>query len=148
VTQILTQDRATRIITPFYDLFRSDKRNWDAGFDVLADDWKSYFNNDEFLNKTDTRSFLNNLFELIPDINVDICQLFVNGDFVAVRSALTGTPNDTFMGVTYSGKSFNIMTIDLLQIQRDKITVLFHSENWATAIDQLTAATSETPINI
>ena len=64
---------------------------------VLADDWRSYYNNDGYLSKEHTTTFLRRLFNLIPDIDVEIRQLFVNGEFVTVRSALTGTPSDTFM---------------------------------------------------
>lgn len=146
--QPMTAEEAKEIITPFYDLFRAEKRDWDKGFAVLADDWKSYFNNEEYLGKSDTREFLGRLFNLIPDINVDIQQLFVNGEYVAVRSALTGTPNDDFMGVPYGGKSFNIMTIDILQLRDGKVIALYHSENWATAIEQLSDTSGEGPINV
>jgi len=144
----LDEHAARRIITPFYDLFSAKRRDFDKGLAVLADDWRSYYNNDDYLSKEHTTTFLRSLFNLIPDIDVEIRQLFVNGEFVTVRSALTGTPSDTFMGVPYGGRSFNIMTIDIHQIRDSKIVALYHAENWATAIEQLSATSGDDPIRV
>ncbi|MEN3306210.1 MAG: hypothetical protein V7603_2412 [Micromonosporaceae bacterium] len=133
----MDQTEARSLIGPFYDLFRSDRRDWDKGFGVLADDWKSYYTNDLYRTKADTRPYIEGLFEVVPDMNVEIRQVAVDGPVIAVRSELSGTPKTDFM-VPYSGNSFSIMTIDLHQVGADgRIATLHHLEDWGTAIKQL-----------
>lgn len=132
----ITRDEAFEIITPFYNLFRHNQRDWDKGFGILADDWKSYYTNNDFRTKEDTKPYLSGLFEIVPDIYVDIKEFHVIDNVVAVRSELTGTPVKEFM-VPYSGQKFSIMTIDLNKIENGKIKELYHLEDWGTAIRQL-----------
>jgi predicted ester cyclase len=128
---------AQTLIEPFYDLFRSKQRDWDAGFAVLAEDWKSYYTNGAYRTKADTRPYIQGLFEQVPDINVEILDLVVDGPKIAVRSELSGTPVGDFM-VPHTGRSFSIMTIDIHQVGSDgRLAVLHHSEDWGTAIRQL-----------
>ena len=44
----MTHEQALALIEPFYNLFRSDKRDWEKGFASLTDDWKSWDGNDTF----------------------------------------------------------------------------------------------------
>lgn len=137
MSQHLTAERALEIITPFYNLFRADKRDWEAGFASLTDDWKSYDGNDTFRGKEQTRGFLEGLFAAVPDINVVNLHVMVQGDWVAVRSELTGTPSGDFFGVPHTGRSFHIMACDFNRIEGNQVAELFHCENWAIAIAQL-----------
>lgn len=132
----LTNDQARALIEPFYDLFRSKKRDWDKGMAVLDDNWKAYFTNSNFRGKTDTRKFLQGFFDLIPDINVEIKDLNVDGDTISVRSELSGTPAKDFL-VPYSGRSFHIMTVDINRVRNGKLVELYHCEDWETARKQL-----------
>lgn len=132
----MDHDEARALIEPFYDLFRSTKRDWDAGLGVLTEDWRSYYTNDDWRSKTDTRPYLEGLFEIVPDIEVEMLQWQVDGDIISVRSELSGTPVKEFM-VPYSGKRFSIMTIDLHKVRDGKLCTLWHLEDWGTAIRQL-----------
>ncbi len=132
----LTHKKARKLIEPFYDLFRAEKRDWEKGMAVLADDWKAYYTNDKFRTKKDTRGFLDGLFNLVPDINVEIIEFFIDGDVISVRSELTGTPAGDFL-VQHSGRKFSIMTIDIHKVKDGKIVELYHAEDWQTAIRQL-----------
>lgn len=128
---------ATHLIEPFYDLFRSKRRDWDAGFAVLAEDWRSYYTNGRWRSKADTRPYIEGLFDLVPDINVEILHVAVDGRHIAVRSELSGTPAGDFM-VPHTGRSFSIMTIDIHEAGDDgRLAVLHHAEDWGTAIRQL-----------
>lgn len=138
----MTHEEARAIIEPFYDLFRSDKRDWEKGFDVLDDNWKSFYTNSAYRTKANTRPYIEGLFDIVPDINVDIKQMFVDGDTITVRSELTGTPQREFM-VPYSGNKFSIMTIDIHKVADGKIAELYHLEDWGTAINQLSGKTAE-----
>lgn len=133
----LTNDQALEIITPFYNLFRADKRDWEAGFDSLADDWRSYDGNETYRGKAETRGFLEGLFSIVPDINVVNLHVMVQGDWIAVRSELTGTPVKEFFGVPAEGRRFHIMACDFNRVENGKLVELFHCENWAIAVAQL-----------
>ena len=133
----ITHEEALALIEPFYNLFRADKRDWEKGFASLADDWKSYDGNDTYRNKADTRGFLEGLFSQVPDINVENLQVMVEGDWIAVRSELTGTPSGEFFGVPHAGRSFHIMAIDFNRHKDGKLVELYHDENWLIAIAQL-----------
>jgi len=132
----MTKEEAMAIIEPFYNLFRANKRDWDKAMSILSDDWRAYYTNTEYRSRTDTRPYLQGLFDLVPDINVDIKQIIIDGDSIAVRSELSGTPNADFL-VPYSGNYFSIMTIDINIIKDGKIDRLYHAEDWGTAIKQL-----------
>lgn len=135
---------ARSLIEPFYDLFRSKERDWDKGFAVLAEDWRSYYTNDLYRTKAETRPYVEGLFDIVPDINVEINEVTVDGPVIAVRSELSGTPTRDFM-VPYSGRSFSIMTIDLHRVDDDgRLGTLHHLEDWGTAIQQLGGATAAT----
>ncbi len=135
----MTKEQALQIIEPFYNLFRTDKRDWDKGFDSLADDWKSYDGNQTHRTKEQTRAYLEGLFASVPDINVTNLQVQVDGDWICVRSELTGTPvGEQFLGEPVTGRPFHIMAIDFNRIDENgKLLELYHCENWAIAIMQI-----------
>ena len=133
----MTHEEALKIIEPFYNLFRADKRDWEKGMACLSDDWKSYDGNFTYRNKADTRVFLEHLFAGVPNINVVNLQVAVEGDWIAVRSEITGTPSGEFFGVPHSGRSFGIMAVDFNHYKDGKLTELYHCENWAIAVAQL-----------
>ncbi|OEH93836.1 ester cyclase [Bacillus solimangrovi] len=132
----LTRNQAREIIQPFYNLFCEDKRDWEKGFAVLDNNWKGYFTNNEWRGKRETREFLQEFFEHIPDIQVRIIEVLADGNSIAVRSELKGTPKSDFL-VPYSGRSFSIMTLDIHRVRNGKIIELFHCEDWETAAHQL-----------
>lgn len=134
----MTHEEALAIITPFYNLFRHDKRDWDAGFDSLTEDWLSWDGKDTWRGKQPTREFLQGYFDLIPDIQVTNLQLIVQGDWIAVRSELTGTPRGPFLGVPHTGRSFAVMAMDFNRVRDGKLCELHHCENWGIAVMQLT----------
>lgn len=138
----MTNEEALEVLTPFYDLFRHDKRNWEKGFEVLDDHWKSYYTNDKFRTKEETRPYIQGLFEIVPNIQVEILNLQMAANTAVVRTRLSGTPATDFM-VPHTGRSFSIMTIDLHTIENGKITELYHLEDWGTAINQLSGKKDE-----
>lgn len=94
----------------------------------------------------DLAGFVKTLFMfhgMIPDLKWQVKEMLVDGNRVIVRSIATGTPNSPegyFFGVPTNGKkSFEIQTIDIHTIENGKITSSFHCEDWATAIQQVTA---------
>lgn len=75
--------------------------------------------------------------KLIPDLNWKVEEMIQSGNRVVVRSRATGTPNGPLFGVDGKGKSFEIMTIDIHTIEKGKITITYHIEDWAGALGQL-----------
>lgn len=62
------------------------------------------------------------------------------GRFV-VRGQASGTPTSAFFGVeTPTGRSFSIMSIDILTLDEGKIAHVYHLEDWTSEIAQLTSA--------
>ena len=69
-----------------------------------------------------------------PDEIVDL-----DGRFL-VRGTAKGTPIAPFFGVDpATGKSFEIMSIDIVTVEDGLITHIYHLEDWTGAIAQLTA---------
>ncbi len=134
--KIMTNEEALSILEPFYNLFRAQKRDWNKALESLDDSWKAYYSNNEYRDKNDTQQCLQGFFDLIPDINVEIKQISVDNDVIAVRSELTGTPKGDFL-VPYTGRSFKIMTVDFNRVKDGKLVELYHSEDWETARQQL-----------
>jgi hypothetical protein len=57
-----------------------------------------------------------------------------------VRGLATGTPVGPFFGVDRAtGKSFEIMSIDIVTVEDGLITHIYHLEDWTGAVAQLTA---------
>lgn len=83
---------------------------------------------------------LNAFGGLIPDLNWEIQQIWQDGDTYIVRGIATGTPQGPFLGVDpATGKSFEIMSIDVHRVEDGRLKESYHIEDWVTAIGQLTA---------
>ncbi len=80
---------------------------------------------------------------MIPDLKWEVHEMLVDGNRVIVRSTASGTPNSPeghFFGVPTDGsKSFSVQTIDIHTVENGKMVSAFHVEDWATAIQQVTA---------
>ena len=90
----------------------------------------------------DREGFVNSLIgfgETIPDLKWEPQEILQSGNRYIVRSIATGTPVKPFFGVEPSGKSFEIMSIDIHTVENGLITQSYHIEEWAHAIRQLQA---------
>lgn len=82
------------------------------------------------------------LGQVVPDLTWEVKELLAldDGRFV-VRGVAAGTPIGPFLGVeTPTGRSFSIMSIDILTLEEGKIVHVYHLEDWTSAIAQLTSA--------
>lgn len=77
--------------------------------------------------------------KLMPDLNWEVQEMIQGANKVVVRSRATGTPNGPLFGVDGMGKSFDILTIDIHTIENGKIISSHHVEDWAGALQQLSA---------
>lgn len=75
--------------------------------------------------------------KLIPDLTWRLEELIEAGNRIIVRGRATGTPVGELFGVPPSGKSFDVMSIDIHTLENGKIVRTYHIEDWAGAIRQL-----------
>ena len=75
----------------------------------------------------------------IPDLNWEIQEILQDGNRYIVRSIATGTPAKPFLGIEPKGKRFEIMTIDIHTVEDGNIVRSYHVEEWAKAMQQLSA---------
>ncbi|MEM8649475.1 MAG: ester cyclase [Pseudomonadota bacterium] len=75
----------------------------------------------------------------IPDLKWEIQEILQDENRYIVRSIATGTPVKPMFGVEPKGNSFKIMTIDIHTVENGKIVQSYHVEEWAKAIQQLSA---------
>lgn len=127
-------------VTIFYDLL-SDPGSTelaDAFKGVTPEGWVSIGN---YSGENKTReAFLGQMggfAQLMPDLKWDVQAMHQDGNFVTVRSRATGTPVAPLFGVDGEGRSFDIMTIDIHELEDGKIVRTYHVEDWATALQQL-----------
>ena len=86
----------------------------------------------------DTVAFLG---QVVPDLSwvPDEIIPLDDGRFV-VRGTATGTPIGPFFGVDpATGRSFEIMSIDIVTVEAGLISHVYHLEDWVGAIAQLTS---------
>jgi predicted ester cyclase len=75
--------------------------------------------------------------QFMPDLNWKIEEILQSGNRFIVRGRASGTPKGPFFGVDGGGKSFTIMSIDIHEVHGGKIVKVYHVEDWATALRQL-----------
>jgi len=80
------------------------------------------------------------LGQVVPDLTWRTDEIIeLDGRFV-VRGTAKGTPVGPFLGIDpATGKSFEIMSIDIVTVEGGVITHIYHLEDWTSAIAQLTA---------
>ncbi len=76
---------------------------------------------------------------VIPDLQWTPQEILQDGNRYIVRSIATGTPAVAFLGVEPTGKSFEIMSIDIHTVEDGKIVQSYHVEEWLSAKYQLQA---------
>lgn len=134
-------DRA--IVDAFYTQLMSDASAPDVparAQKILAANWESI---GDYSGKIKSRDAfvgqVQGLGKLIPDLKFAAQDVIQQGNRFIVRGRATGTPNGPFFGVPATGKSFDIMSIDIHTVQNGLIVKSYHVEDWAAALRQLTA---------
>ena len=67
--------------------------------------------------------------KLMPDLKWSVQDILQEGNRYVVRSRVTGTPNGPLFGVPPSGKSFDIMSIDIHTVENGAIVRFYHIED-------------------
>lgn len=81
------------------------------------------------------------LGQVVPDLTWTPEEIVATDDSrYVVRGTLCGTPVGAFLGVDpATGKGFEAMSIDIVTAEEGLITHVYHVEDWAGVIAQLTA---------
>lgn len=80
------------------------------------------------------------LGKVVPDLKWEPQEILQFENRYVVRGVATGAPIGPFFGVDpATGKSFEIMSIDILTVKDGRIAHIYHLEDWTSAIAQLTA---------
>lgn len=84
------------------------------------------------------------MFAAFPDLHVKPEQVLVDGNFVTVRSTLSGTQKGEFMGRPASNRAFSVMLIDIVEVVGGKCTQRWGLVDSATMMEQLAPASGKT----
>ncbi|MEM6824196.1 MAG: ester cyclase [Pseudomonadota bacterium] len=80
------------------------------------------------------------LGQVVPDLTWKADEIIDLGGRFVVRGTAKGTPVGPFLGVDpATGKSFEIMSIDIVSVEDGLISHIYHLEDWTGAIAQLSA---------
>jgi predicted ester cyclase len=77
--------------------------------------------------------------KLVPDLKWQPEEIIEAGNRFIVRSRATGTPKGPLFGVDGKGKGFTLMSIDIHEVAGGQIVRVYHVEDWAGAMRQLSA---------
>lgn len=137
-TAVAADDKET--VAVFYDLL-SDPASTElaAAFqDVTLESWESIGNySGENKSREAFLGQMGGFAQLMPDLEWAVQAMHQDGDVITVRSRATGTPVAPFFGVDGEGRSFDILAIDIHELENGKIARTYHVEDWATALQQL-----------
>ena len=134
-----TTDHTVKV-QKFYDFLSNpgSESHAQAFMSVASESWESI---GDFSGKNKSREAfvgqLNGFAKLIPDLEWSVQSMYQDGDKVIVRSRATGTPKGPFLGVDGQGRQFDIMTIDIHEIENGAIARSYHVEDWVGGLRQL-----------
>ncbi len=141
-TKTISEQEAISLVKPFYDFLGGDATPEQVQPSYHSD-WVSYFDNTQGRSMEETVGFVSGpLAQMIPDLKWTIKKVYVTADNnIVVRGEATGTPaGESFMGSPIpGGQSFTFMSIDIHELEGDKISKTYHVEDWMNAIQQVSA---------
>ena len=130
------------VVKAFYnDLLTNPAETTSASVhSVLAEDWAAFPASMGGPGAEGWVTTLGIFGQIVPDMAMHIDEILQDGNRFIVRARATATPVAPFMGIDPpTGKSFEIMTIDIHTVVDGKIATTYHIEDWAGAIAQLSA---------
>src|SRR3712207_3044022 len=93
---------------------------------LVADD---FVDHEEFPGISGDRSGVRQFFAMMrsafPDFHIDVEEMLVEGDKVAVRMQMSGTHEGTFLGMPPSGRRFSAAGVDVVRVVDGKA-----AEHW------------------
>lgn len=109
-----------------------------AAEQAIAVNWKSI---GDFSGKAKTRgefvAQISGIRKGVPDLKWEIVEIVQSGDRFTVIGRGKGTPVAPMFGVPPSGRSFDVLAIDVHKVAGGRIVESYHVEDWAGAVRQL-----------
>lgn len=138
-TVVAQSDRS--VVEAFYSQLLNDAAAADIpdrAAKIMAANWES-IGDYSGVNKTRDQFVrqVQGFGKLMPDLKWSVGEILQDGNRYVVRSRVTGTPTGPLFGVPASGKSFDIMTIDIHTVENGAIVRSYHIEDWAGALRQI-----------
>jgi steroid delta-isomerase-like uncharacterized protein len=100
-------------------------------------------NVDEYLSRVDEscqegmRESLEMLFAALPDVRLEVEQIFASGDFVVIRSTIRGTHKGNFAGIAATNKPVNFRACNVVELRKGKAIRMRGYADKATLFQQL-----------
>lgn len=127
---------AMRVVRHFYDYLNA--KAGDDWAEILATGWAAVPPFPESPDQaTGYRSTVDQLRAGVPDLVVEVVEIFANEDVVAVRSRASGTNTGTLFGNPPTGKTFAFTAMDIHRLSNGKIVQTWHVEDFAGLMAQL-----------
>ncbi len=83
--------------------------------------------------------FLHALYASIPDLHIDIADIFGCDEKVTVRYEFTGTHKGALLGVAPTGRRLDFNGINIYRFEEGKIAEAWQLWDWATVLQQMDA---------
>lgn len=139
-TSKMKRSEMTELVKGIYKALENGSTTKAADLTFMADDFQSLPAPQTGPGKQGWAAALPFYAQLMPDLKLDIQEMVVEGNQVVVRCKTSGTPTGNFFGVPTDGtKKFEITTIDIHTIENGKVVKTHHCEDWAGAIQQVSA---------
>jgi steroid delta-isomerase-like uncharacterized protein len=91
------------------------------------------------------KQFFRTVRGAFPDFRIDVEDVIVEGDKVAVRMRMSGTQEAEFMGVPATGKRIDVAGIDILRMVGDRAAEHWGVSDTMAMMQQLGALPAQTP---
>ena len=79
----------------------------------------------------------------LPDMMIDVQEIVIEGDLVAVRQITTGTHEGDFLGVSATGRHVSFPAFDMYRVEGGRVVESWHVEDLLSALGQLGVPTGE-----
>ena len=129
-------------VRAFYQPFSDG--NVDVFDDILTEDWtETPLAPGQEPGRENYKPVVAGLAASAPDLTIAVQEVIVEGDLAAVRSQLSATHSAEMLGVPATGRTFEIMTMDIHRFEGDRIAETWHVEDWLSALQQIGAINGE-----
>jgi steroid delta-isomerase-like uncharacterized protein len=120
----------------FYAAF--NERNLDALDDLMAADVVDHNPiPDQPAGLAGVKTALEGFFASFSDIQIEIEQILVAGDYVTVRQIARGTHDGGFLGVPATGKPVAIISHDIYRVEKGMMVEVWHVEDLLNTLFQI-----------
>ncbi len=134
----LAQTANTETVKNFYAAFSQNQP--DLLDKVLAKDWEDVPPNPGQEPGRDAfKPFIAGFHTMFSDLTIVNDQIIDAGDFVIVRSTISGTQAAPFAGFASKGRPFKVMAVDIHQFQDGMVVKTWHVEDWLGGLFQMGA---------